>query len=161
VHPVYSPDAAPSDFFLSGYLKGKIPGVSANPPGDKLSEIRRIFYGISKEVLVAVYDEWITRLEWITEHNRSPIIRSEGNPVRFEMSELIPDHELLDRLYIKRRERDNHGMYPLSTAEGSGRSRDKGRIGTYEPSIPCPMSCFSGRYNSSICLYVPGVPRQV
>jgi hypothetical protein len=57
VHPAYSRDAAPSDFFLFGYLKGEMAGFTANSLSDILSEIRRIFHEISKETLVAVYDE--------------------------------------------------------------------------------------------------------
>jgi hypothetical protein len=68
VHPACSPDAAPSDFFLFGYLKGEMVSFTANSPADSLSEIRRIFPEISKETLVTVYDEWITRLDWITNH---------------------------------------------------------------------------------------------
>jgi hypothetical protein len=41
---------------------------AVNSPADILSEIRRIFQKDPKETLVAVYDEWITRLEWITEY---------------------------------------------------------------------------------------------
>jgi hypothetical protein len=63
-HSAYSPDAAPRDFFLFG----KTAGFTANSPTDILSEIRRIFQEISKETLVAVHDEWIMRLEWITKH---------------------------------------------------------------------------------------------
>jgi hypothetical protein len=33
---------------------------TANSPADILSEIRRIFQEISKETLMAAYDEWIT-----------------------------------------------------------------------------------------------------
>jgi hypothetical protein len=51
VHLAYSLDAAPSDFFLFGYLKNDA-GI--------LSGIRRILQEISKETLVAVHDEWIT-----------------------------------------------------------------------------------------------------
>jgi hypothetical protein len=47
---------------------GEMAGFTANSPADILSEIRRIFQEISKETLVAGYDEWIIRLEWITEH---------------------------------------------------------------------------------------------
>jgi hypothetical protein len=42
--------------------------VTANSPADILSEIRWIFQEIPKETLMAVYDDWITRLEWMTEH---------------------------------------------------------------------------------------------
>jgi hypothetical protein len=65
LYPDYSPDVAPSDFFLFGHLKGEMGGFTANSPTGILSEIRRIFQEIPKETLVAVYDEWITRLEWI------------------------------------------------------------------------------------------------
>jgi hypothetical protein len=68
VHLAYSPDVAPSDFFLFGHLTGEMAGFSANSRADILSEIRRIFQEMTKETLVAVYDEWITQLEWITEH---------------------------------------------------------------------------------------------
>jgi predicted DNA-binding ArsR family transcriptional regulator len=43
-------------------------GFTANSPADILSEMRRVFQEISKEILLAVYDEWITRPEWVTEH---------------------------------------------------------------------------------------------
>jgi hypothetical protein len=67
VHPAYSPDAAPSDFFEFGYLKSEMAGFTANSPADIFSEIHRIFQEISKETLSAVYDKCITRLEWTTE----------------------------------------------------------------------------------------------
>jgi hypothetical protein len=41
---------------------------TTNQPADIFSEIRRIFQDISNETPVAVYDQWITRLEWIAEH---------------------------------------------------------------------------------------------
>jgi hypothetical protein len=68
VHPVSSPDAALTDLFLFGYLKGEMAGFTANSRPDILSEIRRIFQEISKETLVAVYNKWTTRPEWITAH---------------------------------------------------------------------------------------------
>jgi hypothetical protein len=43
-------------------------GFTEKSPADIFSEIRRIFQEISKETLLAAHDEWITRLEWITEH---------------------------------------------------------------------------------------------
>jgi hypothetical protein len=49
VHPAYSYDAAPSDFFLFGCLKGQMAGFTGNSPADILSAIRRIFQEISKE----------------------------------------------------------------------------------------------------------------
>jgi hypothetical protein len=61
VHLAHSPDAAPSDFFLFACLKREMAGITANSPADILSEIPRIFQEISKETLVAVYEEWITQ----------------------------------------------------------------------------------------------------
>jgi hypothetical protein len=43
-------------------------GFAANSPADIRFETRRIFQEISKEILVAVYEEWIIWPEWITEH---------------------------------------------------------------------------------------------
>jgi hypothetical protein len=67
VHPAYFRDAAPSDFFLFGCLNGEMAGFITTSPADIFSEIRRIFQEISKETLVAVYDKWITPVEWTTE----------------------------------------------------------------------------------------------
>jgi hypothetical protein len=55
---------------LFDYLKDEMAGFTANSPADILSEIRWIFQEIPKETLVAVYDEWMTWLEWMTEHKR-------------------------------------------------------------------------------------------
>jgi hypothetical protein len=76
VHPGYSPDDAPSNFILFGYLKGEVAGLATNSPADILYEIRRTVQEISKETVVAVYGEWITRLEWIAYHKESTITPS-------------------------------------------------------------------------------------
>jgi hypothetical protein len=68
IHPTYFPDSALTNFFLFGCLKGEMADFTVNSPADILSEICWIFQENSKEILVAVYDEWIRRLEWITEH---------------------------------------------------------------------------------------------
>jgi hypothetical protein len=57
VHPADFPDAAPSDFFLFGSLKGEIADFTTNSPENILSEIRRIVHEISKESLVTVYNK--------------------------------------------------------------------------------------------------------
>jgi hypothetical protein len=43
-------------------------GSTTISPEDILSEICHIFEEVPKETLTAVSDEWITQLEWITEH---------------------------------------------------------------------------------------------
>jgi hypothetical protein len=52
VHPAYSPDAAPSDFFLFSYLKSEKTSYTTHSPADILSEIRRISQESLKEILV-------------------------------------------------------------------------------------------------------------
>jgi hypothetical protein len=42
-------------------------GFTANSSADILSEIRRTFREISKQTLVAMYDEWTTWLKWTAE----------------------------------------------------------------------------------------------
>jgi hypothetical protein len=49
------------------HLKGNMAGFTASSSANILSEIRRFFQELSKEISAAVYDGWITRLEWITE----------------------------------------------------------------------------------------------
>jgi hypothetical protein len=68
VHPAYYLGITSSGFFLFGDLKGEMAGFTVNSSADILSEIRQIFQEILERTLVAVYDEWITRYEWITKH---------------------------------------------------------------------------------------------
>jgi hypothetical protein len=51
---------------LFDYLKSEMAGFTVNSSADILSEIHRIFQEISKQTLVAVYEEWITQLKRIT-----------------------------------------------------------------------------------------------
>jgi hypothetical protein len=67
MHPDHSPNSEPSGFLFDD-LKSEMIGFTANSPADIPSEIHQIFQEISKETILAVYDEWITLLEWITEH---------------------------------------------------------------------------------------------
>jgi hypothetical protein len=66
--PAYSPGGALSNFLFFGHLKGEMAGLTASSAEGIHSEIRRIFETIPKDILTAVYNEWITRLEWITKH---------------------------------------------------------------------------------------------
>jgi HKD family nuclease len=49
LHPAYSPGLAPSDFFLFGYLKGKL--------SDHICEIREDFLNAITEIFIRV-DHW-------------------------------------------------------------------------------------------------------
>jgi hypothetical protein len=62
-HSPYSPDLAPSDFFLFGYVKGKLMGYRAETPSELLVRIRVILAEIPQETLNAVFLEWMERLQ--------------------------------------------------------------------------------------------------
>jgi hypothetical protein len=60
-HPPYSPDLAPSDFFLFRYVKGKLRGYRAKTPYELFPRIRVILAEIPRETLNAVFLEWMER----------------------------------------------------------------------------------------------------
>ena len=62
-HPPYSPDLAPSDFFLFGFLKNKLMGYNFNSEEELLSKSYNILKKISRITLEEVFDEWIDRLK--------------------------------------------------------------------------------------------------
>jgi hypothetical protein len=62
-HPLYSPDLAPSDFFLFGHVKGKLIGYHVETPSELLVRIRVILAEIPRETLNAVFLEWMERLQ--------------------------------------------------------------------------------------------------
>jgi hypothetical protein len=71
-------------------------GFTASSVEDILSEIRRIFERIPKEILTAVYNERIMRPEWGTEHKGEYIMQIQRNPLAFEVDEITAGHQLLD-----------------------------------------------------------------
>jgi histone-lysine N-methyltransferase SETMAR len=58
-HPPYSPDLAPSDFFRFGYVKRKLMGYRAGSESERLVCIGVILAEIPREVLNAVFLEWM------------------------------------------------------------------------------------------------------
>jgi hypothetical protein len=58
-HPPYSPDFAPSDFFLFGYVNGKLMEYRAETPSELLVRVRAILVEIPRETLNAVFLEWM------------------------------------------------------------------------------------------------------
>jgi histone-lysine N-methyltransferase SETMAR len=55
-HPPYSPDLASYDFFLFGYVKGKLVGKYDEAPEDLISEVRNSIEGIRPDVLKSVFE---------------------------------------------------------------------------------------------------------
>jgi hypothetical protein len=54
-HPPYSPDIAPSDFFLDGDVKRKLMGYRAESKSELLARIRVILAQIPRDVLSGVF----------------------------------------------------------------------------------------------------------
>jgi hypothetical protein len=57
VHPAYSLDVTPSNFFLFGHLKREMARFTVTSPEDIHSEIRQIFEEIPKAILASVHNE--------------------------------------------------------------------------------------------------------
>lgn len=72
-HPPYSSDLAPSDFFLFGYVKGKLEGERFEEPEDLLFRIREIIAEIPIETLNNVFNEWIRRCNEVIQKKGSYI----------------------------------------------------------------------------------------
>jgi transposase len=72
-HPPYSPDLAPADFFLFGYVKRKLMGYHAESPSELLICIRVILSEIPRETLYAVFLEWMERLQKYIDTNEEYI----------------------------------------------------------------------------------------
>jgi transposase len=67
-HPPYSPDLAPSDFFVFGYLKEHMKGTRFNDPGELLSAVQEILSAISSEMVASVFEEWLKQFHWVAKH---------------------------------------------------------------------------------------------
>jgi hypothetical protein len=61
-HSPCFPDPAPSDFYLFGYVKGCLAGLSFEDADQLLAPVEGILEGIDKLTLQAVFLEWMDRL---------------------------------------------------------------------------------------------------
>jgi len=68
-HPPYSPDVSPSDFFLFGYLKGRMKGTTFSSSEQVVSKVAEFCEEISQEMLSRVHEDWKVRLDWVIKHN--------------------------------------------------------------------------------------------
>jgi hypothetical protein len=62
-HPAFSPDLAPSDFFLFGALKGRLAGCTFASADELIEAIREITGVIPRAQLEKVFLEWEERLQ--------------------------------------------------------------------------------------------------
>ena len=67
--PPYSPDIAPSDFYLFGYIKELLKGARFESPQQLYSAITEILSGISPETLTSVFMKWEDKLQGVSEAN--------------------------------------------------------------------------------------------
>jgi histone-lysine N-methyltransferase SETMAR len=63
LHPPYSLDLAPSDFFLFGYLKEKMVGIDFGSPRELIDEIQSTFEAIPRHILDEAFKSWLRRLQ--------------------------------------------------------------------------------------------------
>jgi nuclear transport factor 2 (NTF2) superfamily protein len=98
-HPRYIPDPAITDFFLFGYIKGKLADYQWNTRDELKVAIAEILNGIRRERLRSVFVEWIKRLKWVIKNKGSTTTRNqkikETTPVFIEKR---TDRELSHRL---------------------------------------------------------------
>jgi hypothetical protein len=60
--PPYSPDLAPCDFFLFGYLKSQLEGKTFFDDNSLKTEVERILREIPITLLCSVMEDWVHRL---------------------------------------------------------------------------------------------------
>jgi len=66
-HPPYSPDIAPCDFWLFGFLKNYLEGSSYDTPEQLYEAVCQFLREIPEVTLIKVYEEWICRLRMCIE----------------------------------------------------------------------------------------------
>jgi hypothetical protein len=67
-HPAYSPDPAPSDFFLFGTVKAELQDYKIHSRENLILTIRAIFDEIPKKKLNSIHISWIKKLKWVTKN---------------------------------------------------------------------------------------------
>jgi hypothetical protein len=67
-HPLYSPDLAPSDFWLFGPIKTAFARAKFDEPEQLLDAISEFLGTRSVEELRAVFDELVESVRWVTEN---------------------------------------------------------------------------------------------
>ena len=62
-HPPYSPDLAPCDFWLLGYLKGMLKGKSFCTSKELQDDVKVVLLNLKAKIFRTVLNEWIRRLK--------------------------------------------------------------------------------------------------
>jgi histone-lysine N-methyltransferase SETMAR len=69
VHPPYSPDLIPTDFFLFGHIKHCLQGITFPSREESFAAIHEIVGAIPRPTLEDVFRHWMQRLEWVSQNN--------------------------------------------------------------------------------------------
>jgi hypothetical protein len=69
LHPPYSCDLAPSNFFLLDYVKERLKTMVFPSYEGLLDAIGKVATGVESETLTAVFGHWTERLEWVSRNN--------------------------------------------------------------------------------------------
>jgi histone-lysine N-methyltransferase SETMAR len=64
-HPPYSPDLAPSDFWLFGHVKTSLVGQTFDEPEQLLEVITEFLNEIQPPEAVAVFSHWVESVRWV------------------------------------------------------------------------------------------------
>jgi hypothetical protein len=67
-HTDCSPDLAPSDFFLFGYIRRKLSDYDCESGEDLLNALTEFWTGGDQEMLANVFESWVNRLKWVMKH---------------------------------------------------------------------------------------------
>jgi hypothetical protein len=62
-YPAYSPDLAPSDFFLFGYVRRALQGSEFQTVEEPLAAVVGILNATPTKTLISTFHEWIRRLQ--------------------------------------------------------------------------------------------------
>jgi hypothetical protein len=68
-HPPFSPDVAPSDFFLFGWLKGELSSRSVGDINELFELVDEILSTLATDTITRVFANWIERLEQVISTN--------------------------------------------------------------------------------------------
>jgi hypothetical protein len=68
-HPPYSPDLAPCDFSLFGYVKNCLRWASFQSREELFAAIAETVTAIPGDTLYSVFEHWMERLEWVSRNN--------------------------------------------------------------------------------------------
>jgi hypothetical protein len=68
-HPPYSPDLAPSDFWLFSHVKSSLVGQTFDELEQLPEAITEFLNEIQRPEVVAVFSHRVERLQWVLENN--------------------------------------------------------------------------------------------